>query len=532
MANPVLHIKDSYYFEVPKVLYPYEYRSASQFPDVWISLDPEFQDWEAERLLAALSRMGAGLPPKGELLEQWHHWQHADHANFAKPLEVFLEEKYDASQAQFQPWKNAQVNAAKAQPDGNVEKARRLEFRDYLDALPTTGAGHEYIPFLAWRARNENPFEAAKTEAGGREAISAWREEVREGQVADWSKQKIAGYNRELSGKILIPQPFGTQRNFYERESGFCISKYMILEVVVGLILVVVFSGLARRMERGGAPRGKLWNFLESFLVFIRDQIVRPSIGGHHEEDSLHPEHGHELGGPYAEHGRADHGKTVVALEREEENAAAHGAGAGASAGHAGHHAAAHGHLHPDMTKRFLPLFWTIFFFVLGCNLFGMVPWAGAPTAAFNVTLALAAVTFATVIVFGMLEFGFFGFFMNQVPGMDLPWYMAIVLKPMIMAIELLGLCIKHGVLAIRLLANMVAGHLVLLGVMGLAFGAEAALYYSQSDVAGWKWLLTATIAVVGSAAFSILELFVAFLQAYIFTFLSALFVGAAIHKH
>jgi F-type H+-transporting ATPase subunit a len=184
------------------------------------------------------------------------------------------------------------------------------------------------------------------------------------------------------------------------------------------------------------------------------------------------------------------------------------------------------------MTRRFLPLFWTIFFFVLGCNLFGMVPWAGAPTAAFGVTLALAAVTFSTVIVFGMLEFGFLGFFWNQVPGMDLPWYMAIFLKPMILAIELLGLLIKHGVLAVRLLANMVAGHLVLLGVMGLAFGAEAALYYSQSGVPGWKWALTATIAVLGSAAFSILELFVAFLQAYIFTFLSALFVGAAIHKH
>jgi F-type H+-transporting ATPase subunit a len=162
----------------------------------------------------------------------------------------------------------------------------------------------------------------------------------------------------------------------------------------------------------------------------------------------------------------------------------------------------------------------------------GMVPWAGAPTAAFAVTFALAMVTFATVIVMGMAQFGIVGFFLNQVPGMDLPWYMAIVLKPAILAIELLGLLIKHGVLAVRLLANMVAGHLVLLGVMGLAFGAEAALHFSNPSTPGWQWWVTATIAVVGSAAFSILELFVAFLQAYIFTFLSALFVGAAIHKH
>ena len=98
--------------------------------------------------------------------------------------------------------------------------------------------------------------------------------------------------------------------------------------------------------------------------------------------------------------------------------------------------------------------------------------------------------------------------------------------------IEMLGLCIKHMVLSVRLLANMVAGHLVILGVMGLAFGAEAAYHYSQPGTPNWQWWLTATIAVVGAAAFNVLELFVAFLQAYIFTFLSALFIGAAIHKH
>src|SRR6185436_15210551 len=111
----------------------------------------------------------------------------------------------------------------------------------------------------------------------------------------------------------------------------------------------------------------------------------------------------------------------------------------------------------------------------------------------------------------GMVQFGVGGFFLNQVPGMDLPWYMAIVIKPMIFLIELLGLCIKHGVLAVRLLANMVAGHLVILGIMGLAFGAEAAMGFSGKP--SWMWGITATIAVVGSAAFNVLELFVAFLQ-------------------
>ena len=106
---------------------------------------------------------------------------------------------------------------------------------------------------------------------------------------------------------------------------------------------------------------------------------------------------------------------------------------------------------------------------------------------------------------------------------MDLP----VLLRPLkllILAIEVLGLLIRHGVLAIRLLANMVAGHVVLLGILGLITGAAAA--------SSGQWLLTTVIAVVGSTLFSCLELFVACLQAYIFTFLSALFIGAATHHH
>jgi F-type H+-transporting ATPase subunit a len=123
-----------------------------------------------------------------------------------------------------------------------------------------------------------------------------------------------------------------------------------------------------------------------------------------------------------------------------------------------------------------------------------------------------------------MAKFGFIGFFTNQVPSMDLPLPLAIILKPMIFLIEMGGLLIKHGILAVRLLANMVAGHLVLLGIMGLIVGAAAS--------STGTWATVTSISVVGSALFSMLELFVAFLQAYIFTFLSALFIGAAVHQH
>src|SRR5207244_11047312 len=105
--------------------------------------------------------------------------------------------------------------------------------------------------------------------------------------------------------------------------------------------------------------------------------------------------------------------------------AEAHGHAGPVAGGHAhehGHGATAHvRRAHPaGPAEQFLPLLWTIFFFILGCNLMGMVPWAGAPTAAWAVTFALAVVTFATVWVFGILEFGLVGFFLNQIPSIAL----------------------------------------------------------------------------------------------------------------
>jgi F-type H+-transporting ATPase subunit a len=126
-------------------------------------------------------------------------------------------------------------------------------------------------------------------------------------------------------------------------------------------------------------------------------------------------------------------------------------------------------------------------------------------------------------LISGMKKFGPIGFWLNQVPHMDLPILLS-PLKLMIFLIELLGLCIKHGVLAVRLLANMVAGHLVLLGIMGIIVSAASG--------PNWSWGTATFIAVTGSILFNVLELFVAFLQAYVFTFLSALFISAAVHHH
>jgi F-type H+-transporting ATPase subunit a len=274
--------------------------------------------------------------------------------------------------------------------------------------------------------------------------------------VDDHPHATVAEFNHELSGKIVIPQPFGTLKNLYDKESGFTISKFMVLELFAAAIMAFVFIRVGRRIATGKAPKGKGWNLCEAMLVFVRDEIAVSAMGKHEAE-------------------------------------------------------------------RFTPFLWTMFFFILTCNLLGLIPWLGAPTGAFGVTFGLACVIFCTSFGSGIKQFGPIGFWLNQVPRMDLPWWL-VPLKLPIFVIEVASTTIKHAILSVRLLANMVAGHLVLLGILGLIVAAAAA--------STGQWLLVATISVVSSTLFSLLELFVAFLQAYVFTFLSALFIGAAVHHH
>ena len=241
------------------------------------------------------------------------------------------------------------------------------------------------------------------------------------------------------------------------RVLGFQVTKFMVLELVVAALMLLVFLGLARRMRGGGPPKGLFWNFFEVMLLFIRDEVARPSIGKHDAD-------------------------------------------------------------------KFLPFLWNLFFFILFCNLLGILPWAGSATGALTVTAALAAITFCAVVGTGLQKFGLGGFFKSLVPHMELSKPLAILLVPMIFVIELAGLLIRHVVLAVRLLANMFAGHLVLAVLVGFIAA------WANSFFLAWMGIATASI--FASAALTLLELFVAFLQAYIFTFLSALFIGMAVHPH
>lgn len=388
-------------------------------------------------------------------------------------------------------------------------------------------------------------------------------------QVPTWIREKnpdgsekftLAEYQAALDGKILIPQPFGTPKNLYESyplynsetgkflEHGFVISKYMIIQLVVASILVFLFARLARHIRAEGVPKGRLWNMLEAFLLFLRDNVIRPSIDGEHGD---HDEHGHgEVPHSDPRHdvpheqkfgykGQTHHpvvaadGVEAVPGQDPHVRDATHIGAHGENHGHDYHHV--HGQAmthaaHVRESDKFLPYLWTLFFFILVCNLFGILPWLGSPTGAFSTTLVLAGCTFLAGFIGGNLKFGPVGYWMNQIPSMDLPWVLAIILKPMIFLIEVGGLVIKHVILGFRLLANMIAGHLVIGGILGLILVAAAKL--SDPDIGSTTYWITAISACVGSALFFLLELFVAFLQAYLFVFLSSLFIGASVHKH
>lgn len=189
-------------------------------------------------------------------------------------------------------------------------------------------------------------------------------------------------------------------------------------------------------------------------------------------------------------------------------------------------------------TKRYLPYLMTTFFFILFINLFGLVPVVdvqhllgihtpyigGTATASITVTAALAVVAFFVIQVHSIRDLGVKGFLQHLcgglVPG---PIYLAPVVA-IVFVVELLGLFIKPGALAIRLFANMVAGHILMAVLIG--FGAMVANQGGGLVAVGGISLITVTAAV----AITFLELFVAFLQAFIFMFLTAVFISLMSH--
>ena len=178
-------------------------------------------------------------------------------------------------------------------------------------------------------------------------------------------------------------------------------------------------------------------------------------------------------------------------------------------------------------TDRFIKYVWSLFFFVLTMNLLGMLPIpaisalfgthiGGAATGNIWVTGTLATLTFLMMVGNG-LRLGGMAYIKHFNPG---PWWMA----PLLVPIEIFGLFAKSIALAVRLFANMLAGHLVLAVLLSFIFSLGA-----KSAVAGTA---VAVPVVLASVAISMLEIFVAFLQAFIFTFLTTLFIGMSVNVH
>ena len=143
-------------------------------------------------------------------------------------------------------------------------------------------------------------------------------------------------------------------------------------------------------------------------------------------------------------------------------------------------------------------------------------------TANFNVTAALASITFVSIIIAGSRAHGFTQHWKNLVPH-GLAWPIYILLIP----IEILGMFVKPFALTMRLAANMTAGHIAILAVLSFVFIFND-LYQSAAAGIGVGLVLSVPLAVGISA----LEIIVVLIQAYVFTLLSAVFIGMAINVH
>lgn len=166
-----------------------------------------------------------------------------------------------------------------------------------------------------------------------------------------------------------------------------------------------------------------------------------------------------------------------------------------------------------DYIKTAMPYFLSVFFFILFCNLIGLVPGMATATGNLAVTGGLAVFTLIGMFLIGMVRQGPFWVFTGIVPH-GIP----IFLFPLLWVIEVAGLLIKPFALMVRLFANMTAGHVVIIIFLYL-------IIMFQSYLVGIG-------SVTGSLMIYLLELLVAFIQAYIFTTLSAMFIGASMHAH
>ncbi len=206
----------------------------------------------------------------------------------------------------------------------------------------------------------------------------------------------------------------------------------------------------------------------------------------------------------------------------------------------------------PNVGKKWVntwtPLLLTLFFFILGANAIGLIPifdvlglvnhyvlhtspdsflsqvlhGGTTATANFNVTAALATITFFAIIIAGTKAHGFVKHWMNLVPH-GLAWPIYILLIP----IEIMGMFVKPFALTMRLAANMTGGHIAILAILSFVF-----LFTEMFGTALAGIGVGLAVSVPLAVGISALEIIVVLVQAYVFTLLTAVFIGMAIHVH
>src|SRR5262245_23347783 len=246
-------------------------------------------------------------------------------------------------------------------------------------------------------------------------------------------------------------------------------TKFLILMTISALLVIWMMFWLAKKVRTGEPPRGKMWNFLESLLFFVRDKIARAGIG---EKDA----------------------------------------------------------------DKFVPYLTTLFMFIFFMNLMGMLPFLGSPTASIMVTGALALISFFVIHVSGVKSNGVNGYLKTFIPHIHIEGgafmqLMGKVITVGMAILEYLTAFIRAAVLAVRLFANMLSGPTVLFMILFfIALVADPAYQIEVAKGKDWMYWPMAIFSVTLVTLLSVLELFIAGLQAFIFTFLTAVFIGLAKH--
>jgi len=263
-----------------------------------------------------------------------------------------------------------------------------------------------------------------------------------------------------LSHVIPHELHFSWTRLTWDGVGTYTITNHVVMLIASALLLLLVVPVVTR--AKGLVPTGGR-NMFEAVLQFLREEVARPALGKH--------------------------------------------------------------------TDKYIGFIWTMFFLILTANLLGMVPIGsagaaidshlahigGTATGNFSITLGLALCSFILIHFSGMREKGFGGYWNSFFFGHAPIW-----LAPLMIPLEILGALVKPFALAIRLFANMIAGHVVIAVLLGFA---------AVGIAMGGAALGITAVSILGAVFISLLEVLVAFIQAYIFTFLTTLFVGMAVQS-